>query len=193
MSNTPKIKSRFFGQRIVKHSFQLRFSLMIFALLSVAVLAIWGHGRIVIHHFSESGLLQDAQMKIYMEALNSTVVAISLFSLMIFFILTIIYSHSIAGPIYRFERIFESMEKGKLTMKAKLRKSDEFQEVAEMLNRGILSLNSRIKAERNVVDSNLGELLNIARVLDHANQKEQATKIRQICELIKSDPSKIIL
>jgi len=49
-------------------------------------------------------------------------------------------SHKIAGPLYRIEKSIEQIAKGDLDLKVKLRKGDEFKEMAHALNHMISEL-----------------------------------------------------
>ncbi len=46
----------------------------------------------------------------------------------------IFLSHRIAGPLYRFENILDSIKKGDLTQRFKLRENDQFVELANSIN-----------------------------------------------------------
>ena len=70
-------------------------------------------------------------------------------------------SHRIAGPIYRFERVVKSAIAGDYDMTAiRLRKGDEFQELANDLNKMMDALRARREEERDVVQ-NLSQNLEI--------------------------------
>jgi methyl-accepting chemotaxis protein len=70
-------------------------------------------------------------------------------------------SHRIAGPIYRFERVVKSVIAGDYDITAiRLRKGDEFQELANDLNKMMDALRARREEERDVVQ-NLSQNLEI--------------------------------
>lgn len=58
-----------------------------------------------------------------------------LFILVGVFLYTLIFSHRIAGPIYRINRVIEMMLRGEYPKSITLRKGDHFQETAELLGR----------------------------------------------------------
>ncbi len=58
----------------------------------------------------------------------------SLIIALFIFIYGILYSHKIAGPIYRVRKTLESINKGFLDFKVKLRKKDKFRDLEEHLN-----------------------------------------------------------
>jgi len=58
-------------------------------------------------------------------------------------IIVIIFSHRIAGPIYNIEQKLKKLADGEDAGSIKLRKGDEFQELAEAINKLIPMLKSR--------------------------------------------------
>jgi methyl-accepting chemotaxis protein len=57
---------------------------------------------------------------------------------------SVIVSHRIAGPLYRFERIWTAMAAGDLSVRARLRKSDYLKREAAVMNEMIAALAARI-------------------------------------------------
>lgn len=60
-------------------------------------------------------------------------------------LITIYFSHKIAGPIYRFEMICHNIIDGKYNDKVVLRKGDEMQNLANLINGVIEITHSRLK------------------------------------------------
>lgn len=60
-------------------------------------------------------------------------------------LLTVFFSHKVAGPIYRFEKACNSMIDGDYTKEIKLRKGDEMQNLADLLNEAMRVSRERIK------------------------------------------------
>lgn len=54
-------------------------------------------------------------------------------------------SHTMAGPVYRFERVLDSMSEGDFDCSFQLRHHDEFHEIEDGLNKLIGVLNERMK------------------------------------------------
>lgn len=59
--------------------------------------------------------------------------------------LTIYFSHKLAGPIFRFERICHSVIDGDYTVSVHLRKGDEMQNLARLINEMVTISRDRIK------------------------------------------------
>ncbi|HEX2957258.1 MAG TPA: hypothetical protein VHO70_10530 [Chitinispirillaceae bacterium] len=60
-------------------------------------------------------------------------------------LLTVFFSHKVAGPIYRFEKACNSVIEGDYTSEIKLRKGDEMQNLALLLNEAIKVSRNRLK------------------------------------------------
>lgn len=67
---------------------------------------------------------------------------------------TIFLSHKIAGPLFRFQRIFETMARGDLSVRCHLRKFDEAKPVARTLNQALESLDLSILRMKNILRQN---------------------------------------
>jgi nitrogen fixation/metabolism regulation signal transduction histidine kinase len=63
-------------------------------------------------------------------------------------LLTIFFSHKLAGPIYRLEKVCQSIIEGNYTEKIFLRKGDEMQNLARLFNDVIRQTNERLTALR---------------------------------------------
>ena len=63
-------------------------------------------------------------------------------------LLTVFFSHKLAGPLYRFEKACHSLIEGNYTEKITLRKGDEMQNLAGLFNEMINATNHRIRALR---------------------------------------------
>jgi methyl-accepting chemotaxis protein len=69
-----------------------------------------------------------------------TVVTISFAAIVVL----IFISHKIAGPFYRFEKTFEEIGKGNLSLRIGLREKDQFSIIAQQINEMNEQLNDRI-------------------------------------------------
>jgi nitrogen fixation/metabolism regulation signal transduction histidine kinase len=63
-------------------------------------------------------------------------------------LLTIFFSHKLAGPIYRFEKMCHTLIEGNYTDKIYLRRGDEMQNLAQLFNEAIRTSNERLAALR---------------------------------------------
>ncbi len=92
--------------------------------------------------FRETEKLSLRQREVFREILNDTNRDLA-WKLILLLILigwgTIYASHKIAGPLYRFSRTFEDIEKGNYRTRIFLRKGDEGHPVAKELNDALVS------------------------------------------------------
>jgi nitrate/nitrite-specific signal transduction histidine kinase len=63
-------------------------------------------------------------------------------------LLTIFFSHKLAGPIYRFEKMCHTLIEGNYTDKIYLRRGDEMQNLANLINEVIRTTDERLTALR---------------------------------------------
>lgn len=64
-------------------------------------------------------------------------------------LLTIFFSHKLAGPVYRFEMVCHNIIDGKYTDKIALRKGDEMQKLAGLINEVIEKTRNRLLGLKN--------------------------------------------
>ena len=72
-------------------------------------------------------------------------------------IVTLLASHKIAGPIYRFEKDIQRIAQGDLRHRIQIRKGDQFQELAVSLNGMIDGLSERVSAVREEAEALAGD------------------------------------
>lgn len=73
-------------------------------------------------------------------------------SLCIVFILSILITHTIAGPVYRLEQTSKGIATGDLSIITRLRPRDEFKELADAFNEMVVSLSARVRRVRKAVE-----------------------------------------
>jgi|GEM_PF-2400140 len=183
--------SRIFGQYIVKNRFQFKFALVVFLFLAVAAVTIYLEGRFVINSLIERAVVTDEVAVGQLKILNSMIFYTSVLALAITFGLALFFSHFIAGPIYRFEKIFEQMKQGDLTAIVRLRKHDELQDTAESFNYALASLRQKLRKDRETVQMGSEKLRNVAEALKKAGRKEEALEIEQVLFDIQNNPPQI--
>jgi nitrogen fixation/metabolism regulation signal transduction histidine kinase len=63
-------------------------------------------------------------------------------------LLTIYFSHRVAGPVYRFEKTFKAVIEGDYTESIHLRRGDELQNLATLINKAVSMSAQRLRALR---------------------------------------------
>ena len=77
---------------------------------------------------------------------------------------SILVSHRIAGPLIQFQRLFESVAAGNLSVRARVRQRDYLVKEADSINRMLETFSARVKS----VEQSADELLSIAASLRRA-------------------------
>lgn len=93
---------------------------------------------------------------------------------------SILISHRIAGPLYRFQRIFRDLGKGNLTMEIRLRGKDYLHTEAEAINDTIADLGERIRGVQESygrTGTTLAELMSALGREDRTEAKIMAGKL----------------
>jgi len=101
--------------------------------------------------FTNSKLvIQNTSLAIMPSVIYTTLITTALIGLVVIMV-TLLVSHKIAGPMFRFEKDIERVTRGDLKSRINIRKGDQFQEMATSLNTMIESLNNRVVDIRDTV------------------------------------------
>lgn len=188
--NTPS-RPRFFGQRIIKTRFQMKFAFTILVFLAIAAAVVWLQGRLAVSNMIASGAVSDPTAIDQLKLLNAIVGRTIVLGLAITFGLALFFSHYIAGPLYRFERTLEEMRGGNLTVSVKLRKNDELKDVGDSFNQALAGLRSKVKIERDAVAAAVAKGRAVAASLREAGRTEEATKLDAALHELESAPPQL--
>ena len=127
-------------QYIVKKGFQLRFMIIIItAMVLIAIvtgLSIYSAVmQTLVNQFHGENLAMIQHAITYKLFIRSLLLIFAIA------IISVFISHRVAGPIYKFERIINDLASGKKVEEFKLRKRDEFYELALAINNLIKTKN----------------------------------------------------
>ena len=105
-----------------------------------------------------------------------------LFALIVIGLHSIRTSHKIAGPLYRFDRLFESMKEGNLPKQITLRKGDYLLKEAALINEMLESLQKGVH-EIQEAQSGLNVAISECKdVVSHASKDEISKRMNDITE-----------
>lgn len=126
------------------------------------------------------------------ELLFQTVILSVLFQILIGTLCTIIVlvfvTHKVAGPFFRFEKFFESIHAGDLTVAVNLRDKDQFKVLAEQVNKMIMSLRDKIKG----VKGSYSQLDDVSvRLKQYGEDKLTEADFREIVKSLDEETSKL--
>jgi len=92
--------------------------------------------------------------------------------------LSLLISHQIAGPVYRIKKELKEIGEGDLTKKLKLRKNDDLQDLVEVINDMVRTLQKRL----DLLASNVDKL---EQEMQNKNHEELSKHIQEIREILK--------
>ncbi len=107
------------------------------------------NGRVSVHTTAEY-LLPLLLQTVFLELVVVSLVAI---------VMTLLFTHKIAGPLYRFKLMLGHLGEGDFSTSMKLRGGDQLQEVAVAYNEAVEKINGKIKTAKNA--SSLEEVKSI--------------------------------
>lgn len=139
--------SRWIGRRLVKARFQIKFSLAVFSIMAVFMALTWWLGHRYIDHLVDSGLIPRGSAGAHMSILVQVIMRSSVLSWVLAFAISVLFSHFVAGPIFRFERIFREVQTGDLAHRVRIRPHDELQDLAREMDLALEKLREKITAE----------------------------------------------
>lgn len=137
-----------------KFQFKYIFIILILTFSAVFVVSFVTFYVIWTNVINEFFFIQDASKKlgdIYLKTTELLIIPLLILAF-VFSIIGILYSHKIAGPLYRVQKICEEIGKGNLNINVKFRKGDEFHEVADSLNKVIHSLKNMVKEDKEIIE-----------------------------------------
>lgn len=141
---------------LINKDFQFRYiGRMVFGILAMALVA-----GFTVYYTTWARIMDEfynvpriaSQYAPLFASVNRTLVVVILVFLVITAVLSIFISHTIAGPIYRFEKTLLNLMQGDLTQQIGLRKGDEFKNLAVMFNDMIAELRKGVSADRVLIE-----------------------------------------
>jgi methyl-accepting chemotaxis protein len=152
-------------QRFIKKEFQIRFIvkfclILLFGGAIAAGLTLFNtNGSLTTTFVNSKLLIQNTSLAILPSVLYTTLITTGLIGLVVV-MLTLIVSHKIAGPMFRFEKDIARVTKGDLKSRINIRKGDQLQELATSLNTMIDHLNTELSEISADIDDIAGKAEN---------------------------------
>lgn len=161
MPQNPIIKRR---RYLVKKGLQFRYIGLIFILaIIVAVMTGWTVFATGWGMFGEklANVYPQGRLVEMLKGINVVLIRNLVLVSPFIFLLGILFSHRIAGPLYRIEKTLYEIGRGDLTLKIKLRDGDELSDLAGIVNEMSDKMNQFISSNKKAiseVQKNLDEL-----------------------------------
>jgi len=92
----------------------------------------------------------------------------------------LLFSHRIAGPLYRFRNIFKEVGSGNLLVSTRIRQRDLLLQEADSLGEMVQNLRTKLSAMRQHRDDIATHVERLARVLERASSKEAQSELAQV-------------
>lgn len=139
------IRKNYFIDRKFQASFILKFVLIFFAggVLSVIITLLTTKSTLTSSFEGSRLVIEKTSMAILPSVILTNLITTAVVAVMAVLV-TLLISHKIAGPIFRFSKDLEEISHGDLQKKIQLRKGDQFESVALNLNTMITNLNGKM-------------------------------------------------
>jgi len=141
-------------QYIIKKGLQFRYIGLVFGLALIASFVTgWTVFATGWHFLGEklAGVYPQGRLVYVLRATNMALVRNLLFISPFIFILGLLFSHKIAGPVYRIEKTLQDISKGNLGLKIRLREGDELVDLAYIINNLVENFNKTVVLDRAIV------------------------------------------
>jgi methyl-accepting chemotaxis protein len=178
MANKHTYKRRqYFVKKNYQAKFILKFCLIVLCgtLVSSGLLFLFTRGTLTSSSGQFGLVVKDTAFAILPYVALSNIITFILVVVAAIIVILFI-SHKIAGPLFRFEKELNEIGKGDLTKTIKLRKKDQFKDLAESLNNMTTDLRSRVlvvKEEVNQVFESARKHSESEKVIEELNQLDQ--------------------
>lgn len=163
MSKTTNRRRNYFVNKDFQLGFILKFCsiLLIGIILSTLLLLILSRGTLT-SSFENSQLnIKNTSAAILPSILFVNLITLGLITLATIGV-TLLVSHKLAGPMYRFQKEIERMKTGNLTQKIKIRDKDQIQSLAVSLD----AMREELQEKIRTVQREIGDVINAASGLD---------------------------
>ncbi|MFZ2956584.1 MAG: methyl-accepting chemotaxis protein [Candidatus Ozemobacteraceae bacterium] len=140
----------------------------------------------------------ESMLKLFIMDLWPRLLLLILVNVIIVFIVSIMYSHQIAGPAYKLEKSIQRIAAGDLTFEIHLRKNDNLKELATAINAMLSRFRDTIASARTLSDDLsekmqvLGKddrFLGLAKNAETLREKIGQFKIEKDIEPVAGEPS----
>ena len=125
--------------------FILKFSLIVIMGSLIMMAILYAAGR-----YSTTVVIADSRVRVSTTAdfllpiLFQTVFVVTVFVGFLTILLTLFFSHKVAGPIYRFRKVLETLKNGDFSSSFSIRQHDQFHGLTDDFNSMIQSIRDRI-------------------------------------------------
>ncbi len=133
------------------------------------------------------GQTAESMMRTFVMELWPRLLLLVLVNVIIIFIVSIMYSHQIAGPAYKLEKSIQRIAGGDLTFEIHLRKNDNLKELATAINSMLSRFRETLASARSLSDDIAAKLESLGKDEKFAQLAKSAQSLKE-----KIDEFKIV-
>jgi len=171
------IDKKFQGKFIVK------FSALVFigGMLTIALLYLLGAQSKTVA-IQNSRVVAKTTADFILPLLIQTVIAVTILVGITAGILTLLISHKISGPLYRFRKVIEQLEQGDFSSEFNIRSTDQLRSLADEINSMIRNTKQEVSALKNSVVSLKQKLNSLSENDLSENKRSTLTELKKLTE-----------
>ncbi len=128
---------------LIRRSFQIKHALITLALFALSAFIVWWELYESFSEMSARGLISDPQVMLIVREISSVIMIKMSVALLLVWLLSILLTHFVAGPLYRLEKGLEALRDGDFKHRIHLRKWDELESLAQLFNEAMDRLQKR--------------------------------------------------
>jgi methyl-accepting chemotaxis protein len=182
----PSSTHRIFGQYIVKPGLQFKCGLIALGLVGLSLFWVCLESNWVVGRLIDTNVITNEEIISELRLMTGMMWKTGVMMGALSFVLGIFLSHMVAGPLYRFEKIFQEMAEGNLTSIVRIRSHDQLTETADRLNQGLIGLRNKVRKDRETIEPILAQAKAIAEGLNKIGPGPEADKIKQLIDSIRN-------
>lgn len=165
---------------LINPKFQLKYLAIVLALVVVILLCTAHYINLVLRTTTLLENLSNLEIEAVTRIVFRTVVYICIVFVVIIVGLGIFVLHRIAGPLYVLDKMFKLVSSGDLTIRLKLRKGDELQELADSFQVMVDKLRTYINADKERIKEIKVEFAKIISEYDMMTKQECIERLQNV-------------
>ena len=166
MENKIYKRSNYFIDKKFQFQFMMRFSALVLigGLLTIAFIYLLGMQSKTVA-IQNSRVIVKTTADFILPLLIQAVIAVTIIIGITTGILTLLVSHKISGPLYRFKKVLESLEQGDFSTEFHIRSADQLHELADNINGMIRNTKGKVSGIKN-------NMVSLKQKLDSLNEND---------------------
>ena len=154
--------------------FIIRFCFLVIAgaLITMALLYFFANKTTTVSFENTKAVVKSTADFIF-PVLIQTLIVVSVVVAIFAIMLTLYVSHKIGGPVYRFKKELELIEQGDFSSEFRIRRKDQFQDLAQLLN----SVKKKLRDELTGIKEELKELESAVNSLPEGEGKNTLSQV----------------